>query len=59
MRGSSITAEEFEDFYAFVGASFEDEQKFLTMMTNCWKLNQTPDYLENKPLTQRPNQKPL
>jgi len=28
-------------------------------MSNVWKINQTPDYLENKPLTQRSNQKTL
>ena len=53
MRNVSLSADEFEDLFAFIGASYEDEQHFINIMNQVWGLNKTQDYLDYKPWAQR------
>lgn len=41
-RDSEVTLEEFEEYYANVGASVDDDLYFEVMITNAWRLNDPP-----------------
>ncbi len=53
VRNVSLSSDEFEDLFAFIGSSYEDEHHFCTIMNQVWGLNKPQEYSDYKPWAQR------
>jgi calcyphosin len=40
LRDGQVTLEEFEDYYAFISCSIDDDKYFELMMNNAWRINE-------------------